>query len=490
MYIIETMSSEYELTVNNKRIFDFYKENANIDFETGSILMIEIFEKVFDKATKDQSTSINSQILAFMTDNRRQMELLKTNVSSIQENVSKMNSDIGNQIMIQFVNSKKEYIEDVKQIISNSSLTTHEKITSVVEKNNSYLIDKTSLILSENIPKNQEQINRYIKDMYQSFKQELDYLTSTLSGEKSNQEFINKFESKFSFMLQSVQQPLYSFFTASEDRISKNITELKEASNASSISQSKMVGELSDFLGKYKKSGNKGKFGEEKLCSILKDMFPSSDLVNTSGRTASGDFIMKRTDKPVILFETKEYENIVDKDEVAKFIRDVDIQNVNGIFMSQHSGISLKNNYQIDINKGNILVYIQNCEYSDDKIRVAVDIIDSLSSKIEDLNMDDENSITKELLDEINKEYIDFVLQKENSLAMLREFQRKMTTQIESIKMPSLEKYLEPKYTCVSNVKILTCDLCNVYNASSRQSLSAHIRGCKKKMKLLENTVV
>lgn len=490
MYIFEIMSAEYELSIINKRVFDFYNENANIDFETGSILMIEIFEKVFNKATKDQSTSINAQILAFMTDNRRQLELLKTNVSSIQENVSKMNVDIGNQIMIQFVNSKKEYIEDVKQIITNSSLTIHEKITSVVEKNNSYLIDKTSLILSENIPKNQEQINRYIKDMYQSFKQELDSLTSTLSGEKSNQEFINKFESKFAFMLQSVQQPLYSFFTASEDRISKNITELKEASNASSISQSKMVGELSDFLGKYKKSGNKGKFGEEKLCSILKDMFPSSDLVNTSGRTASGDFIMKRTDKPVILFETKEYENIVDKDEVAKFIRDVDIQNVNGIFMSQHSGISLKNNYQIDINKGNILVYIQNCEYSDDKIRVAVDIIDSLSSKIEDLNMDDENSITKELLDEINKEYIDFVLQKENSLAMLREFQRKMTTQIESIKMPSLEKYLEPKYTCVSNVKILTCDLCNVYNANSRQSLSAHIRGCKKKVKLLENTVV
>lgn len=481
---------EYELRIENKRVFDFYQENTNIDFETASVLMVDIFEKVFNKATQDKSTSINSQILAFMTDSRRQMESLRNNVSSIQENVSKMNADIGNQIMIHFVNSKKEYIEDIKQIILNSSMTINEKITSVVEKNNSYLIDKTALILTENVPKNQEQINRYIKDMYQSFKQELDSLTKTLSGDKSSQDFINKFESKFAFMLQSVQQPLYSFFSASEDRISKNITELKDASNASSISQSKMVGELSDFLGKYKRSGNKGKFGEEKLYSVLKDMFPSSDLVNTSGRTASGDFIMKRIDKPVILFETKEYENIVDKDEVTKFIRDVDVQNISGIFMSQHSGISLKNNYQIDINKGNVLVYIQNCEYSDDKIRVAIDIIDSLYSKIEDLNIDDENSITKELLDEINKEYTEFILQKENSLAMLRDFQRKMTVQIESIKMPALEKYLEPKYTCSSIIKTFTCELCNVYTANSKQSLSAHVRGCKKKQKPMENIVI
>lgn len=483
------MSANYELTINNKRIFDFYKENAHINFETASILMVDIFEKVFNKATQNNASSINAQILAFMTDNQRQMEQLRTNVSSIQENVSKMNSDIGNQIMIQFVNSKKEYIEDVKQIITNSSLTIHEKITSVVEKNNSYLIDKTSLILNENIPKNQEQINRYIKDMYQSFKQELDSLTITLSGDKSNQEFISKFENKFAFMLQSIQQPIYSFLTASEDRISRNITDLKDTSTASSISQAKMIDEVSDFLGKYKKSGNKGNFGEEKLYSVLKDMYPSSDLVNTSGRTASGDFIMKRIDKPVIMFETKEYDTIVDKNEITKFIRDVDVQNVNGIFLSQHSGISLKGNYQIEIHKGNVLIYIQNCEYSEEKIRVAVDIIDSLSLKIEDLNIDEDNSISQELLDDINKEHQEFLLQRENSLAMLRDFQRKMTTQIESIKLPSLEKYLEPKYAC-TKTKPLTCELCGIFCATNKQSMAAHKRACVKKQKPLENTVV
>jgi hypothetical protein len=232
----------------------------------------------------------------------------------------------------------------------------------------------------------------------------------------------------------------------------------------------------------FNKYNNNGKF---ELYSLLNKEYPSSDIT-----IQSRNFIMKRIDKPVIILENKENDTITDKDEIAKFIKDIEVQNINGIFMSQHSGISLKNNYQIEIHNGNVLVYIHNCDYSPDKIKIAVDIIDSMSVKIKDLNMDEENSISQEVLDEINKEYQEFILQKENSLVMLRDFQRKMTTQIESIKLPSLEKYLEPKYTHCSTVKIFTCELCNIYTANSKQSLSAHRRGCIKKHKPLDNSVV
>jgi hypothetical protein len=118
--------------------------------------------------------------------------------------------------------------------------------------------------------------------------------------------------------------------------------------------------ELSEFLGKYKGSSNKGKFGENQLGSTLNSMFPNAEVVNTSGQKASGDFIMKRIERPSILFENKEYDYNIPKDEIAKFIRDIDTQDVNGIFISQNSGITFKQNFQIDIHKGNILVYIQN----------------------------------------------------------------------------------------------------------------------------------
>jgi hypothetical protein len=156
---------------------------------------------------------------------------------------------------------------------------------------------------------------------------------------------------------------------------------------------------------------------------------------------------------------------------------------MHGIFISQYSGIAFKQNFQIDINKGNVLVYIQHCEYSVDKIRIAVDIIDNLSGKLQDLNLDEENNtISKEVLDEINAEYQAFINQKDSMITVLKEFNKKMTTQIDDIKLPCLDKYLSQKYAYVK-ANCYTCDLCGIFTSTTKQSISAHKRGCSKKSK-------
>ena len=74
---------------------------------------------------------------------------------------------------------------------------------------------------------------------------------------------------------------------------------------------------------------------------------------------------------------------------------------------------------------------------------------------------------------------------------LLRDFQKKMLAQIDDIKFPELEKYLSQKYAYVKNA-CYVCDLCNNFNASNKQSLSAHKRGCVKKNKVsapLQNTL-
>jgi hypothetical protein len=117
-----------------------------------------------------------------------------------------------------------------------------------------------------------------------------------------------------------------------------------------------------------------------------------------------------------------------------------------------------------------------------DKIKVAVDIIDHLSTRIEELNIDDTNTISKEILDDINTEYQAFINQKEGMIMVLKDFSKKLTNQIDELKLPVLDKYLAPKYASVkSNVHI--CDLCGVFTASTKQSISAHKRGCSKKQK-------
>jgi len=442
---------------------------------------------MFNHLTENLETNVNTQILSFIQENKIEMSQIKTNLSTINENLTKINSDV----LQSLVNLKREYIEDVKQTVTNSMLTTYEKIDCLVDRNTGHLLDKTTLLLNDVIPKNQEQVSRQINENLKLFHQQIaedtSKLVTSMNKEGSLTEFIASFDNKYNAVL----QPLYTFFSASEERITKNIDTLKESSIQSLVNKNKVLDDLGEFLGKYKGSSNKGKFGEQNLSSILTTLYSNAEITNTSGMKASGDFIMRRLDKPVILFENKDYDYNIPKDEIAKFIRDVDTQNMHGIFSSQYSGIAFKQNFQIDINKGNVLVYIQHCEYSPDKIRIAVDIIDSLSVKLQDLNMDEENNtISKEVLDEINTEYQAFILQKEAMVTLVKDFTKKMTTHIDDIKLPSLDKYLSHKYAYVKS-NCFTCDICSIFVATTKQSLSAHKRGCAKKMKTsIENTIV
>jgi len=487
--------NEFEIVLKNKRVYDFYKENPNINIETANVMLIEFMENIFNEMSTDINTNINSQLLSYMKDSKYQIDNLKTNLTTMNENISKINSEMNNNMILQFMNLKKDYIEDVRQVIHNSTLTTSEKLSSLMDKNNTHLIDKTTLILNEVIPKNQEhlssQIQSNIKQLHLLIIEDTNKLAKNMNNDKSLHDFFNNFETKYNSMMQTIQQPLYSFFTATENRITQNIDVLKETTSTSLQSQVKLQEELGEFLGKYNVSSNKGKYGEQNLCTILNSMYQNAEIRDTTGIKSSGDFIMERLDKPTILFENKDYKQNINKDEIAKFIVDVDNQNTHGIFLSQYSGISFKQNYQIDIHKGKVLVYVQNCEYSIDKIRIAVDIIDNLSFKIEDLSQDEENNtISKELLDSINEEYQRYISQKENMTMILKDFNKKMTIQIEDIKFPELDKYLSQKYAYVKS-SCFTCDICNVFTASTKQSISAHKRGCSKKNKITsENTII
>lgn len=122
------------------------------------------------------------------------------------------------------------------------------------------------------------------------------------------------------------------------------------------------------------------------MAELLTKMYPTGEIKNTSGTKASGDFMLFRQDKRAILFENKEYDQNVNKDEITKFHRDIDLQDMNGIFLSQYSGICFKDNFHIDIHKGNVLVYIHNCEYNPQLIKTAINIIDYLGSRIQNQN--------------------------------------------------------------------------------------------------------
>ena len=374
---------------------------------------------------------------------------------------------------------------------------TKEDVCCLLEKNNAQMIDKTTLVLNDIVPKSQNQYYTQIHESIRSFHKSISDDTRVLLKCIDNntvKEYINNFEMKSSMMLQNLQQPIYTFITASEERINMNITSMKENAHV----QNKLLGELSTFLNNYREStdgGNKNNKNNQ-ISLILNKLYTTSEIVpvplnktagnNNQSTLENNIHIIRRSNKPKILLQSIHIDSNVNGEEVREFMEKIEEHKCHGIFLSQQSGFSNKNNFHIEIINKQIMVFVHNCHYSDDKIKSAVDIIDHLASKLREFNNENEfeYNIDKEVLEEINKEYQFFMSQKEIIINVLKETQKKVFNHLDDIKFPSLDKFLSTKFGAPVHKQGLKCDLCKNFNANNLKALAAHKRGCFRKMNL------
>ena len=262
--------------------------------------------------------------------------------------------------------------------------------------------------------------------------------------------------------------------------------------NKNEIPHLKMMNDLEGMFQKYnsnipkqlssiQSSGKSSVLCSSDFNNILNKIFPTSEI----STPLKDVFLMKRQLKPSILFENKENEVNITIEEVNSFIDKTGTYNSNGIFVSQNSGISSKPNFQIEYVKGNILVFVHNAEFNPDKIKTAIDIIDTLSEKLKELNKSTssvfETNIQKDVLDEVNREYQLFISQKEAVVIAFKESQKKVLSQIEEMRFPALDRYLSSKY--INNIRKVgfKCEICKLFNANNLKALAAHKRGCNRK---------
>ncbi len=470
-----------KIIVKNKRLVSFYSENPSINFEAVNLLFLDLIEKLTLDMNSTMTSTINSQILSSVNE-------LKQDNKSIHSNIKLLSSELNNSINSKFQDSKREYIEETKNIIFNNFSQNNDFISNLLIQNTSQLVDKTTLLLNDIIPKSNETQYRQLESSMTVFQKSIEEdtkkLLNAVDKEDSLDKFYNVFETKSNNLL---LQPLYSFINATEERINKNVSSINDSNSISS--HEKIFTDLSDFLGKYRNSSYKGQFGENQLETVLNQLYPTGEILNTTGTPASCDFRVNRQNLPTILFETKNYDRNVTIDEVKKFIRDIDQQKCHGIFLSQHSGITSKQNYQIDIKGSNILVYVHNVDYCPNTIKIAADIIDSLSDKLSEIEDSNEIiSIPQEVIDDINKEYATFIERKSKIIEYSKEFIKKLSTDVDDIKFPSLSKYLSMKCGSILNDETITCDICHQFKANSNKALAAHKRACKRKQSQINNS--
>ena len=426
------------ITISDATILDFYEKNPHIDIVSMNLLFIDILKKL----GSDLSKSVSDSKLAE----------LEGIVKSMKEGFPK----------------------EIKSLLNSSSIENVDRVNSLLERNTSAIMDKTTNILNDVIPKNQgvyqKQIEGTIREFYQSL--------------SSDTKRILELKEKEGTSVKDIQQPIFSFISACEERTNSKIEALKESSSVQALEQEKMGGHIMEFLNKYKHSTTtKGSISENILYGILQNIYPSDEIVDCRSATASGDFIVNRKDsnRPTIMFENKDYKLSVDTREVGKFERDIQAKKCHGIFLSQSSPITFKECYQIDIIDGLIHIYVPNAEFNLEKIKIAADIVDRLApalKMVEDEYTPDNISISMNEIERITEEYKAFATKRGEMIDYIKLTSKQMLDNMDEFTLPSLNSMLVSAGK-MDSTNSLVCPFCKKYTGKSKQSLAAHTRKCK-----------
>jgi hypothetical protein len=525
---------ETAIVIRDPAIIAYYRENPQLDIVAMNHIFIDIFKNLSTNLSATLNSTIHAKILDMVTD--------------IQRNVSNFKSDIMMAFNDRLMQTKKEYVEDLKLQLTNNFLTNNEKISLVMDKTTETILSKTSALIHEILPKSQDrtfaQIENCIRTCCSNIEQDTKQLLETKhSDESSSKNILDNIEHNFSKMITSLQTPIFTLIQSSEERTVAGIQSIKQeviqytrqlleskhsdepttknivgeiekafgqmvsgmqtpmvtliqsneertSSGIQSIkqelfqqktSQERLNGQLNEFLNKYtNNSSTKGIVSENELFFMLQSIFPSDEVLHVGNEAATCDFRVNRKlkGKPTILFENKDYNRPVSTGEVTKFERDLQTQRHHGIFVSQKTGITYKDNFQIDIIQGLIHVYVPYANYDTDKLKIAVDLIDNLSEKLQVIAASKGETIyetNKRELDELAIEYQQFAIRKSTLEDSIKQLSKQLLDQVNEMQLPKLGDLLEKFEIIEPTAK---CPACPFRGKRTKASLGAHCHRC------------
>jgi hypothetical protein len=272
------------------------------------------------------------------------------------------------------------------------------------------------------------------------------------------------------------------------DNLNKHVNEVKTINSISSDKQDKIDEKLKEVLKKFDSSSTKGNMSEMFTYNMLKAMYSENQLKIVNKIKESGDILLLRPDKVVILIENKDKDKVTQVD-VDKFIRDLSSQNCSGIFISQTKDIANKKPFEIGFYGKNIGIYIGSAKYNTDLLQIAIDTIDSIKSKYaeydseEDIEDGSENSddiihIDRCDLELLNKEYGIFVNNKLKHIKTIKDFSKKLIQEAEDLNLETLNSIIYKHYGCNKSTD-WNCTICG-YPAKNKGALASHMKKHKK----------
>lgn len=118
---------------------------------------------------------------------------------------------------------------------------------------------------------------------------------------------------------------------------------------------------LNDLLHIKSNSSRKGQLSEDLCRSLLTKHYPQWSFLDVSQEGYNADCRAFETPVGQILYEFKSYDHNVNRDQISKFIRDLEHTNIKyGIFVSNTSGIVGKKNIEWEIINNKLVVFVSN----------------------------------------------------------------------------------------------------------------------------------
>jgi hypothetical protein len=191
-------------------------------------------------------------VLSAIKDGAHNMDDIKTSISSLKDTLFSKFSDI-----------KREYIEDLKMILSTNA---SEKLAPIIKEYNESLLDKTRILIGEVIPKTQESLSKNIensiKTLHSSIQQDTTSLMKNTINKETLDDFIESLEEKFSKTIVSSQSIFNSIVSTSETRLGTRLSEIKDISKTNSLDQTQLQKNIGELLKKMENSSSKGNISE------------------------------------------------------------------------------------------------------------------------------------------------------------------------------------------------------------------------------------
>jgi hypothetical protein len=423
----------YQLTVDNKKVYEFYSSHPNLSFDDMSCLMVDMLKKILKKSDNTLDSSLAEKLLG-------SMNLLDTRMKNMDQSMS----EVFENKLTEF---KKNYTQELNTVLNN---TTNERAITVLKDYNETMQDKTKLLFNELFPKNNEFIANQINNTFNIFDK----------------------------LINSTEARLQNTIMDTKNTIESKLTSINTITNTQNV----ISENINHLINKFHGSSTKGMFSEVSVVEGLTMLYPYGNVDHIGGRVSnSGDIILTRKEHSSIMFENKEYDRTVTTSEIQKFIDNAVLIQYDGVMLSQQSQIQNKDDFEININGELIFVYICNMGYNMDKIRTAISIIDHLKSQIAFINKDKINvSLTKEEIDNINIEYTAALAHKKFIIKMLNDSHTKIVKEVESIRVPTMEYILLKEY----GIKLSDEEYCHWCEKPCKNAagVSNHLKYCKKYM--------